>query len=39
VRDTALSYPETAAFAEFIAESIDLKFQGAQRRALAQESV
>jgi len=39
VRDTALSYPETAAFAEFIAERIDLKFQGAQRRALAQESV
>jgi N-acetylmuramate 1-kinase len=38
-RDTALSYPETEAFAEFIADRIDLKFQGAQQRALAQEPV
>jgi aminoglycoside/choline kinase family phosphotransferase len=35
-RDTALSYPETEAFAEFIADRIDLKFQGAQQRALTQ---
>lgn len=34
-RDTALSYPETAAFAEFIVTRIDLEFRGAQQRALA----
>jgi aminoglycoside/choline kinase family phosphotransferase len=34
-RDTASSYPETAAFAEFIVGRIDLEFQGAQQRALA----
>ena len=34
VRDTALRYPETAAFAEFIASRIDIQFQAAQRRAL-----
>ena len=38
-RDTALAYPETAAFAEFIAGRIDPKFQAAQQRALAQEAV
>jgi N-acetylmuramate 1-kinase len=35
VRDTALSYPETAAFAEFIVDRIDPEFQGAQQRAPA----
>ena len=35
VRDTALSYPETAAFAEFIIGRIDPAFPAAQRRALA----
>jgi N-acetylmuramate 1-kinase len=35
VRDTALNYPETAAFAEFIADRIDLQFNAAQQRALA----
>ena len=35
VRDTALRYPETAAFAEFIASRIDSQFQAAQQRALA----
>jgi aminoglycoside/choline kinase family phosphotransferase len=35
-RDTALMYPETAAFAEFIVRSVDEKFQAAQQRALAQ---
>jgi N-acetylmuramate 1-kinase len=35
VRDAALSYPETAAFAEFIAGRIDRQFQAAQQRALA----
>ncbi|HEY2462836.1 MAG TPA: phosphotransferase [Steroidobacteraceae bacterium] len=35
VRDTALSYPETAAFADFIVGRIDPKFQGAQQGALA----
>jgi aminoglycoside/choline kinase family phosphotransferase len=39
VRDTALNYPETAAFAEFIVSRIDLEFQTAQRRALVQEPV
>jgi hypothetical protein len=34
VRDTALSYPETAAFAEFIAGRVDRQFQAAQQRAL-----
>jgi aminoglycoside/choline kinase family phosphotransferase len=38
-RDTASMYPETAAFAEFIARRIDPKFQAAQRRALAKETV
>jgi N-acetylmuramate 1-kinase len=33
-RDTALMYPETAAFAEFIVDRIDPKFQAAQQRAL-----
>jgi N-acetylmuramate 1-kinase len=33
-RDAALSYPETAAFGEFIVERIDPAFQDAQRRAL-----
>jgi N-acetylmuramate 1-kinase len=33
-RDTALSYPETAAFAEFIIRRIDPKFPAAQQRAL-----
>jgi hypothetical protein len=33
-RDTALSYPETEAFAEFIVERIDPEFHGAQQRAL-----
>ena len=33
-RDTALSYPETAAFAEFIVSAIDPEFHGAQQRAL-----
>jgi N-acetylmuramate 1-kinase len=37
VRDTALVYPETAVFAEFIAGRIDSKFQAAQQRAQAQE--
>jgi N-acetylmuramate 1-kinase len=36
VRDTALVYPETAAFAEFITGRIDLQFKAAQLRALAQ---
>jgi len=36
-RDTALSYPETAAFAEFIIGRIDLAFPAAQQRALAQQ--
>jgi N-acetylmuramate 1-kinase len=35
VRDTALNYPETAAFAEFIVGRIDTEFAAAQRRALA----
>ena len=39
VRDTASSYPETAAFAEFIASRIDPLFKAAQQRALAQEPV
>jgi N-acetylmuramate 1-kinase len=34
-RDTALSYPETAAFAEFIVSRIDVQFKAAQQRALA----
>src|SRR5258708_2177906 len=34
-RDTAATYPETAAFAEFIVLRIDPEFPGAQRRALA----
>ena len=33
-RDTALSYTETAAFAEFIVRRIDPKFPAAQQRAL-----
>jgi aminoglycoside/choline kinase family phosphotransferase len=33
-RDAAFSYPETAAFGEFIVKRIDPAFQGAQRRAL-----
>ncbi len=33
VRDTALSYPETAAFAEFIVKRIDTEFKAAQQRA------
>jgi hypothetical protein len=33
-RDAALSYPETAAFGEFIVERIDPEFQGAQQRVL-----
>lgn len=33
-RDTAASYPETAAFAEFIVSRIDLEFDAAQQRAL-----
>jgi N-acetylmuramate 1-kinase len=37
VRDTASMYPETAAFAEFIARRIDLVFPAAQLRALAQQ--
>ena len=37
VRDTASSYPEAAAFAEFIVSRIDLAFPAAQQRALAQE--
>ena len=36
VRDTALSYPEGAAFAEFIVSRIDVEFTAAQRRALGQ---
>jgi N-acetylmuramate 1-kinase len=39
VRDTASSYPEGAAFAEFIASRIDLNFQAAQQRALGREPV
>jgi hypothetical protein len=35
VRDTALSYPEGAAFAEFIVSRIDPEFKAAQQRALA----
>jgi N-acetylmuramate 1-kinase len=35
VRDTAASYPETAAFAEFVVRRIDHEFKGAQQRALA----
>ena len=35
-RDTALSYPESAAFAEFIVSRIDHEFKAAQQRALAQ---
>jgi N-acetylmuramate 1-kinase len=35
VRDTALSYPEGAAFAEFIFGRIDPGFKAAQQRALA----
>jgi N-acetylmuramate 1-kinase len=35
VRDTALVYPETAAFAEFIASRIDREFPAAQQRAQA----
>jgi len=35
VRETALRYPETADFAEFIAARIDVEFQAAQQRALA----
>jgi aminoglycoside/choline kinase family phosphotransferase len=34
-RDTAASYSETAAFAEFIVRRIDPEFKGAQQRALA----
>jgi N-acetylmuramate 1-kinase len=33
-RDAALSYPETAAFGQFIIERIDPEFKGAQQRAL-----
>jgi len=33
-RDAASGYPETAAFADFIAKRIDPAFQGAQQRAL-----
>ena len=36
VRDTVLSYPESAAFAEFIVSRIDVEFTAAQRRALGQ---
>ena len=39
VRDTALSYPETAAFAEFIVSRIDPEFKGAQQRARTREPV
>jgi len=39
VRDTALCYPETAAFVEFIVNRIDPEFKAAQRRAQAQEPV
>jgi aminoglycoside/choline kinase family phosphotransferase len=35
VRDTALKYPESAAFAEFIVSRVDPGFQAAQRRARA----
>ncbi len=35
VRDTALMYPETAAFAEFIVSRVDGGFQAAQQRARA----
>jgi len=35
VRDTALKYPETAAFSEFIASRIDAGFHAAQQRARA----
>jgi N-acetylmuramate 1-kinase len=35
VRDTALSYPESAAFAEFVVSRIDREFKAAQQRALA----
>lgn len=35
VRDTALKYPETAAFAEFIVGRIDGRFQAAQQRTRA----
>ncbi len=38
-RDTALMYPETAAFAEFIVSRIDANFQSAQQRALGKEPV
>jgi N-acetylmuramate 1-kinase len=34
VRDTAPRYPQTLAFAEFIAGRVDREFQAAQRRAL-----
>jgi aminoglycoside/choline kinase family phosphotransferase len=34
-RDTALSYPETADFAEYIVRRVDPAFQAAQQRALA----
>jgi N-acetylmuramate 1-kinase len=34
-RDTALSYPETAAFADYIVKRIDPAFPGAQQRAPA----
>jgi aminoglycoside/choline kinase family phosphotransferase len=36
VRDTASSYPEAAAFAEFIVSRIDVEFKAAQQRALGQ---
>jgi hypothetical protein len=35
VRDTALRYPQTLGFAEFIASRIDIQFLAAQQRALA----
>jgi hypothetical protein len=35
VRDTALAYPETADFSEFIASRVDAGFQAAQQRARA----
>jgi hypothetical protein len=34
-RDTAANYPETAAFAQFIARRVDPEFSGAQQRALS----
>jgi aminoglycoside/choline kinase family phosphotransferase len=35
VRETAVLYPETAAFAVYIARDIEPRFEGAQRKALA----